>query len=116
MLINQKGGVEHEPGPLSAPPLMDAGCLSAGLSVSQQRLIALLSGVWFTCTWTLSQGFLYDAQIWAGCASVNWGVGVGDRSTGTTLGAPTLPNDSQGLGRIFCEMSEKPCAVVFYLG
>ena len=65
MLINQRGGgVEHDVVPGYAAQLMDLGCLSAGLSVSQQFLIALLSGVWFTCTWTLSQEFLYKAQTW----------------------------------------------------
>ena len=68
MLINQrggrKGGVEHDVVSGHAAQLMDLGCLSAELSVSQQGLIALLSGVWFTHTWTLSQEFLYKAQIW----------------------------------------------------
>lgn len=64
MLINQRGGVEHDAvlGYTAQP--MDLGCLSAGLSVSQQCLIALLSGVGFTCTWTLSQEFLYKVQMW----------------------------------------------------
>lgn len=64
MLINQRGGVEHDVVLGYAAQLIDIGCLSAGLSVSQQFLIALLSGVWFTCTWTLSQELLYKAQTW----------------------------------------------------
>lgn len=92
------GGVEHDAKPEYAAQLMDLGCLSPGLSVSQQCLIALLSGVWFTCTWTLSQEFLYKARMWGRSANVNWGVGVGDRSSGRNLGPLTLPNGSQGWG------------------
>lgn len=76
--------------------LMDLGCLSAGLSVSQQCLIALLSGVWFTCTWTLSQEFLYKVQMWGWSASVNWGVGGGDRSSGKKFSFPR-----------FCQMAHR---------
>lgn len=44
--------------------LLHLGCLSAGLSVSQQCLSVLLSGAWFTCTSALSQEALFKAQMW----------------------------------------------------
>lgn len=44
--------------------LLHLGCLSAGLSVSQQYLSVLLSGAWFTCTCALSQEALFKAQMW----------------------------------------------------
>lgn len=69
MLINRwwggdggAGGVEQDAVPACAAQLMCLGCLFAGLSVSQQCLIALLSGVWFSCTWTLSQEILVQGR------------------------------------------------------
>lgn len=55
------GVVEHDVAPGYAAQLMDLGCQSAGLSVSQQCLIALLSAVWLTCTWILGQEILVES-------------------------------------------------------
>lgn len=126
MLINQRGREggrsQHDVVRGYVAQLMDLGCLSAGLSVSQQCLIALLSGVWFTCTWTLSQEFLYKVQMWGWSASVNWGVGGGDRSSGKKFSFPRFCQmahrggwELRGGGRIFYKISweDTGCCFVF---